>query len=86
MCIRDSCQAGLLAHLPHNAGQRVLAGLKFAAYAHPFVMVDVIFLFHAVQHQVGTCLLYTSELAALETEAAENVEKIFIRMGEDDLL
>ena len=26
------------------------------------------------------------ELAALETEAAENVEKIFIRMGEDDLL
>ena len=26
------------------------------------------------------------ELAALETEAAENVEKIYIRMGDDELL
>jgi len=26
------------------------------------------------------------ELAALEAEAAENVEKIYIRMGEDELL
>ena len=31
-------------------------------------------------------LMLLPELAALETEAAENVEKIFIRMGEDDLL
>ena len=49
-------QAGLLAHLAQGAGQRVLTRFKLAADADPLVVVDVVFLFDAVQHQVRTVL------------------------------
>ena len=45
-------QAGLFAHLAQGASQRILARLKLAADADPLVVVDVVFLFDAVQHQV----------------------------------
>ena len=49
-------QAGLLPHLAQGAGQRVLARLKLAADPDPFVVVYIVFLFDAVQHQIGTVL------------------------------
>ena len=46
-------KAGLFPHLPHKAVLRAFKPLKFAAHAHPFVVVVVVLLFDAVQHQVG---------------------------------
>jgi len=46
-------KAGLLPHLPHKAVFRAFKPLKFAAHTHPFVVVVVILLFDAVQHQVS---------------------------------
>lgn len=40
-------------HLPYKAVLRAFKPLKFAAHAHPFVVVVVVLLFDAVQHQVS---------------------------------
>ena len=46
-------QAGLLLHFPQQTVLRAFKPLKLSAYTDPFVVVVVVLLFDAVQHQVG---------------------------------
>ena len=57
-------QARFLPHLPEQAVLRALEPLKFAADTHPFIVVVVVLLFHAVEHQVGVLPLQIAERGA----------------------
>ena len=54
-------QAGLLTHLAQQALLRAFVRLKLAAHADPFVVVEVVFLLDAVQHQVAAVPLNVAE-------------------------
>ena len=54
-------QAGLLPHLPEEAVLGTLLKFKFPAHADPLAVVDVVGLFHPVEHQVLPVLLQVAK-------------------------
>ena len=63
-------QTGLLPRFAQGAVLGRLAVLKFAAHADPFVVVEVILLFRAVQHQIFVAAL---EIDERRVDGAEDV-------------
>ena len=51
------CQARLLANLPDSTFLRTFSFFKLAANADPFIMIDIVFLFDAVEHEIVAVLL-----------------------------
>ena len=57
-------QARLFLHFTEKAVLRALEPLEFSADAHPFVVVVVVLLLHAVEHQVGVVPLQIAQRRA----------------------
>ena len=53
----SDCQACLLLHLAEHALVGALVGLALAAHADPFPVAGVVFLLHAVQHEVAVAVV-----------------------------
>ena len=57
-------QARLFFHFTEKAVLRALEPLEFSADAHPFVVVVVVLLLHAVEHQIGVVPLQIAQRRA----------------------
>ena len=54
-------QAGFLPHFAQGTGFGSFAGVKLAAHTDPFIVVDVVLLFNAVQHQIAAVLFQVAQ-------------------------